>query len=260
MHHVLSLWTIILSIWIDRLPFFSPLPLGELKGEGLRRRNRTSRYPAVVIGLGLFVGLVTTAWSIDPELQQAQERLSKLGYALGVPDGVYGPRTRQALEAFQRTQKLPVSGNLDAATLQALERLTIPAQEPPVSEAELPDAPVRVVVDFLSAYARQPSRALPYVSEQFFQGITASAWIENTEQTRHEQAYTYLAWQVKHLEMQEENTRAVVTVDSRVRIKAEAQLQQEQFTLHKTPDGVWLIDQWQVGAPPAAPPTSAAGS
>lgn len=214
----------------------------------------------VVVGLGLLVGLVTTAWSIDPVLQQAQERLSKLGYALGVPDGIYGPQTRQALEAFQRDQKLPVTGNLDAATSQALERLAMPAREAPTPEAELPDAPVRVVVDFLSAYARQPSRALPYVNEQFLQGMTRSAWIENTMRTRHEQAYTYLAWQVKHLEMQEDNTRAVVTVNTRVRIRGEAQLRQEQFTLHKTTEGVWLIDHWQVGAQPPASPTATAGS
>lgn len=219
-----------------------------------------SGYLGVVVGLGLLVGLVTTAWSIDPVLQQAQERLSRLGYELGLPDGIYGPQTREALAAFQRAQKLPVTGNLDAATLQALERLAMPAREAPTPEAELPDAPVRVVADFLSAYARQPSRALPYISEQFLQGMAVPAWIEKTAQEQHEQAYAYLGWKIQHLEMREQGTRAMVTVNTRVRIQGAEQLRQEQFALHKTPEGMWLIDQWQVVVRPAVPPPSAAGS
>ncbi|MEE8301032.1 MAG: peptidoglycan-binding domain-containing protein, partial [Candidatus Tectomicrobia bacterium] len=71
----------------------------------------------VVVLLMLFIWLAADpAWAIDPMLMQAQEKLVKLGYDPGLADGVYGPLTRQALEAFQRAQKLPVTGNLDAAT------------------------------------------------------------------------------------------------------------------------------------------------
>lgn len=252
-----------LTRWTEALASFRPRPHG---GEGwvrgaLSQPRCPSLFVAVTVALGLlFGGLVTTAWSIDPVLQQAQQRLVKLGYELGLPDGIFGPMTRQALKAFQRAQQLPVTGNLDAATLQALERVSMPESEMPVNEAELPDAPLRVVVAFLRAYAYQPSRVLPYVSEQFLQGATKQAWIEKTVQERHEQAYVHLGWQVEQMDMQEEDTRAVVTVSTRVRIQGEEHLRQEQFALRKTTEGRWLIDQWEIEARPAAPPTSTTGS
>jgi hypothetical protein len=256
MRRVLTQWKRILT------PVY-PRPLG---GEGWVREEGSQRkcqslYIAVVVGLGLLLGAqVKTAWSIDPVLQLAQQRLIKLGYEIGLPDGIYGPMTRRALQDFQRTQQLPVTGNLDAATLQALERVSVPNRETPVKEADLPDAPLRVVVAFLRAYAYQPSRALPYVSEQFLQGMTMQAWLEKTLQELHEQAFVHLGWQIKHLEMQDRDTRAVVTVSTHARAQGVEQIRQEQFALSKNTAGVWLIDHWQVDVQPPPPPTSTAGS
>ncbi len=51
----------------------------------------------------------------------AQEALTKLGYGQLTPDGQMGPRTRRAIEAFERAQGLTVTGSLGPATVQALE-------------------------------------------------------------------------------------------------------------------------------------------
>lgn len=53
-------------------------------------------------------------------LQGAQSRLRNLGYYRGPVDGVAGPGTVAALEAFQRDKNLPVTGEADEATLDAL--------------------------------------------------------------------------------------------------------------------------------------------
>jgi len=49
-----------------------------------------------------------------------QRRLTSRGYPAGPADGVMGRTTRSALTDFQRAQKLPVTGQPDAATLAAL--------------------------------------------------------------------------------------------------------------------------------------------
>jgi len=59
---------------------------------------------------------------LDPENELAgvQERLNNLGYECGDPDGTLNDATRKALRAFQRRFSLPVTGEADAATMQAL--------------------------------------------------------------------------------------------------------------------------------------------
>ncbi len=50
----------------------------------------------------------------------AQKALSKLGYGKLTADGVVGPGTRRAIEAFQRGKGLTVTSELDAPTLKQL--------------------------------------------------------------------------------------------------------------------------------------------
>jgi len=52
----------------------------------------------------------------------AQEALTQLGYGKLKPDGVIGPNTRRAIEAFERARGLAVTGELGLPTVQALER------------------------------------------------------------------------------------------------------------------------------------------
>lgn len=54
------------------------------------------------------------------EVQRLQERLTSLGYAPGRADGVFGGKTRSALEDFQRTAGLKVTGIADQQTQSLL--------------------------------------------------------------------------------------------------------------------------------------------
>lgn len=53
-----------------------------------------------------------------------QERLTELGYDGGRPDGIFGPRTEQALRSFQRDYGLLIDGMCGAATVRALKQLS----------------------------------------------------------------------------------------------------------------------------------------
>jgi len=55
-------------------------------------------------------------------LLDAQRKLSQLGFDVGTPDGKAGPRTRNALRAFQASRQLPQTGQLDAATQAELAK------------------------------------------------------------------------------------------------------------------------------------------
>jgi hypothetical protein len=50
----------------------------------------------------------------------AQDKLTRLGYSPGPIDGVMGGQTRDAIADFQNDNRLPVTGNLDTATVRAL--------------------------------------------------------------------------------------------------------------------------------------------
>jgi hypothetical protein len=53
-------------------------------------------------------------------IMSVQKELGRLGYYHGQIDGITGSETAQALRWFQSVNKLPVSGQIDGATVQAL--------------------------------------------------------------------------------------------------------------------------------------------
>jgi peptidoglycan hydrolase-like protein with peptidoglycan-binding domain len=67
-----------------------------------------------------------TPWPTDDpglsraERRELQERLNARGFDVGAPDGVVGPRTRAAIEAFQVSAGLPVDGHAGTRVLSAL--------------------------------------------------------------------------------------------------------------------------------------------
>jgi hypothetical protein len=51
----------------------------------------------------------------------AQYRLHDLGFDPGLVDGIWGPQSQAALRRYQKTRGLPVTGEVDRATLTSLE-------------------------------------------------------------------------------------------------------------------------------------------
>lgn len=66
---------------------------------------------------------------IEPGVATVQRALAALGYDPGPPDGVMGPRTREAIAAFQRDRGLTPTGTIDRGTAAAL-RSTLADQAP----------------------------------------------------------------------------------------------------------------------------------
>ncbi len=56
----------------------------------------------------------------QPVVKTAQRKLLDLGYDVGLVDGLIGPRVRKEVRAFQEQNGLPMTGELDSATLSKL--------------------------------------------------------------------------------------------------------------------------------------------
>ena len=56
------------------------------------------------------------------QIEGVQMALTALGYDLGTPDGVAGPATEAAIRAYQGEQSLPVTGQIDPALIESLNR------------------------------------------------------------------------------------------------------------------------------------------
>lgn len=55
----------------------------------------------------------------DP-VREAQRRLNAAGFDAGPVDGIFGPKTKRAVITYQAVNELPLTGELDAATLASL--------------------------------------------------------------------------------------------------------------------------------------------
>lgn len=69
-------------------------------------------------------------------VRNVQQELSRLGYSVGVPDGIAGSQTAGAIESFQSGMGLSVSGNVSEALLAELRATD---QRPAVKTADLDD-------------------------------------------------------------------------------------------------------------------------
>lgn len=61
------------------------------------------------------------------DMQALQDHLNWLGYDAGKPDGIAGNRTRNALRAFQKDQRLPADGFPSPAMLKRLAQVRTPS-------------------------------------------------------------------------------------------------------------------------------------
>ena len=209
-----------------------------------------------------FVLIICSALSCSMALAQednivkAQRLLSALGYDSGIADGVLGPRTRQAIAAYQHLHNLPATGELDDSTLIALGLLetSLAPELPPAPTA--PPVAWRTVLLYLRYYDTQPSRLVPYVTEQFRQGLKAQAWIQQTMQEIAAQDFARLSWRIEHVEPQDSETASEATVEvySRVRIAGEETDRREVFSLLRADEDTWLINHLQSFTVSAAKP------
>jgi peptidoglycan hydrolase-like protein with peptidoglycan-binding domain len=60
------------------------------------------------------------AFVITNEIRKMQEILRDKGYYRGNVDGVFGLRTRDSIRAYQKAEKLPVTGQVDRRTADGL--------------------------------------------------------------------------------------------------------------------------------------------
>jgi Putative peptidoglycan binding domain len=101
---------------------------GELDGDGILAAELPVNIVSAALEIdgtmrSLLIGHLNPLRDADDGgLTGVQARLSNLGYAPGAVDGDLGPKTLAALQAFQQAHGLEPTGELDDATLSALEK------------------------------------------------------------------------------------------------------------------------------------------
>ena len=215
------------------------------------RQDRVSGQRAavmvVLIAMGCALG-APLAWAETDQTQQAQRLLGVLGFDAGTPDGKIGPRTRRAIAAFQHSNNLEVTRELDQATLAALGLVppdgAISTRPPP---SPTPPTPWRTVLAYLRYYDTQPARLLDYVTERFRGGVGRQAWIRRTASTLAQQQFSRLSWKIERVELAAARnaTAATVQVHSEVRISGADVTRRETFSLIRSDNAAWLIDNWR---------------
>nr|WP_321443456.1 TerB N-terminal domain-containing protein [uncultured Cohaesibacter sp.] len=127
------------------------------------RRPEIGRSPAVTLAwAGILLAFLLPAspsFSQNLELLQAQKFLAEQGYNPGPADGLYGNRTKNALQTFQQASGLPATGKLDAATLEMIERQR---SQTDLEEKTRPEESERPAIKSLEAPAT--TEVLPVVS------------------------------------------------------------------------------------------------
>jgi peptidoglycan hydrolase-like protein with peptidoglycan-binding domain len=79
--------------------------------------------PVLAVVAALSIAAAAPALAADDTLMEAQNILLMLGYKPGKSDGNPRPQTTQAITEFQRANKLPANGKLDAPTMDTLRHV-----------------------------------------------------------------------------------------------------------------------------------------
>jgi peptidoglycan hydrolase-like protein with peptidoglycan-binding domain len=90
---------------------------------------------SMLITAGIGLSPAAYAAGSNPVTQQAQSKLTALGFDPGSPDGILGRHTIAAIKAFQKKSGLPVTGILDSATLAKLDTGAQASQPPQAPQA-----------------------------------------------------------------------------------------------------------------------------
>ena len=191
--------------------------------------------------------LLGSAWGQEPlesQIAQAQAKLRSLGFEVGATPGVLDPRTAKALQAFQRTRRLAVTGELNTATLRALGLApgSTEFQEAAMSRTAPASPPWKPVLEFLRFFDSQPARLVLHVTAGFREDMPATAWIAKQMTDPAAASRQRLTWEIEKVDTK--SNAATVHVRSQVRIDGVQQSQLEAFSLVRSPDAKWLIDAW----------------
>lgn len=91
------------------------------------------------------------------DIAYAQNALIKLGYELGLADGIWGPRSAQAIRQFEASYNLTsASGHLSELNLSGLEKVTKLPRDSKATKITLREYPLSAKVD-----ARQLREGVP---------------------------------------------------------------------------------------------------
>lgn len=101
----------------------SPTPVNPGLGARIGVGTRLAACLALVLALVVAVPVAGQEDKGDPTVRAIQTKLQELGYEITVIDGLYGPETRKAIEAFQKDQELPVTGKATPKLRERLEHL-----------------------------------------------------------------------------------------------------------------------------------------
>ena len=80
---------------------------------------RFTTVATLILSLGIYsLSQIPTAAASGRrvDVEHAQQSLIDKGFQIGSVDGVLGPRTREGLREFQKSENLPVTGRLDVET------------------------------------------------------------------------------------------------------------------------------------------------
>jgi photosystem II stability/assembly factor-like uncharacterized protein len=113
------------SSWAPMSARKAPAPRRKQPARGGARRSGAQTRTAAPAGnrgtsTTAAAGRPTTKLTASDVVRRAQGALERAGYEIGVPDGQMGQRTVAAIRRFQSDRYLPLTGQLDDATIAAL--------------------------------------------------------------------------------------------------------------------------------------------
>ncbi len=112
----IALSILTLTAFLASLFMAAPLLAMEHSSEGMTKESQGEKSAAAGEKTEELVTLN------QDEIRKMQKTLNEKGFDVGTPDGLMGPRTKEALIQFQRSEGLAATGKVDQKTMQALRQ------------------------------------------------------------------------------------------------------------------------------------------